>query len=133
MNSTLEIVRRFYDALSRGDVPAALARFDPHVEWTEAERFPYYGGTWRNPYAIVKGLFEPLGRDWSRFEVKPKDFVTEGDQTVGFGTYVGTHKRTGRLAALFGYSHNLPSRESRSGSYFSALNGFAPCLGEQFP
>jgi len=96
MNGTLETVRRFYDALSRGDVPAALALLDPHVEWTEAERFPYYNGTWRSPNAVVKGLFEPLAGDWSRFEVKPKDFVTEGNQTVSFGTYVGTHKYTGR-------------------------------------
>jgi len=53
MNGTLETVRRFYDALSRGDVPAALALLDPHVEWTEAERFPYYNGTWRSPNAVI--------------------------------------------------------------------------------
>jgi ketosteroid isomerase-like protein len=101
MNSTLEIVRQFYYALSRGDLPAVLALLDPHVEWTEAERFPYYGGTWRSRDAIVKGLFEPLGSDWSRFEVKPKNFVTEDGETVSFGTYVGTHKHTGRSITKF--------------------------------
>jgi len=104
MNTTLEPVRQFYDALHRGDVPAALALLDPHVEWTEAERFPYYGGTWRSPNAVVKGLFEPLANDWSRFDVRPRDFVTQGDETVSFGTYVGTHKRTGRsMTAAFAH------------------------------
>jgi ketosteroid isomerase-like protein len=78
MNNSLETLRKFYDALGRGDLPAVLRLLDPHVEWTEAERFPYYGGTWRGPDAIVQGLLEPLGRDWSRFEVNPEDFVTNG-------------------------------------------------------
>jgi uncharacterized protein len=104
MNSTLETVHQFYDALSREDVAAVLALLDPQVEWTEAERFPYFGGTWRSSEAIVKGLFEPLGRDWSRFEVKPQEFVTEGSETVSFGTYIGTHKRTGRsMTAAFAH------------------------------
>jgi ketosteroid isomerase-like protein len=65
MTSSLDTVRSFYASLARGDVPAVLALLDPGIEWTEAERFPYYGGTWRGPDAIVKGLFEPLGRDWN--------------------------------------------------------------------
>jgi len=36
----VDTVRRFYDALGRGDVPAVLSLLDPQVEWTEAERFP---------------------------------------------------------------------------------------------
>ena len=63
MTSSLQIVRQFYEALGRGDVGSVLQLLDPRVEWTEAERFPYYGGTWQGPDAIVKGLFEPLGRD----------------------------------------------------------------------
>jgi hypothetical protein len=43
--------------------------------------------TWRTR-RNRQGVFEPLGRDWSRFEVKPKEFVTEGSQRVSFGTHV---------------------------------------------
>ncbi len=96
MTATLETIRGFYDALGRGDVPAVLALLDSHIEWTEAERFPYYGGTWRSADAIVKGLFEPLRRDWSSFAVQAERFLTDGDQAVAFGKYAGTHKRTGR-------------------------------------
>jgi uncharacterized protein len=52
-----DTVRRFYDALRRGDIPAVLSLLDAEVEWTEAERFPYYRGNWHGPQAIVKGLF----------------------------------------------------------------------------
>jgi uncharacterized protein len=45
MTTPTDTVRRFYDALRRGDVPAVLSLLDAQVEWTEAERFPYYSGT----------------------------------------------------------------------------------------
>ncbi len=96
MTATLEIVRGFYQALGGGDLPAVLALLDSRIEWTEAERFPYYGGTWRSADAIVKNLFEPLGRDWSSFDAHAEQFLTDGDQAVAFGRYVGTHRRTGR-------------------------------------
>lgn len=96
MSGTLDTVRGFYEALGRGNVPAVLALLDADIEWTEAERFPYYGGTWRSADAIVKGLLEPLGRDWATFSVQADKFVTEGDQVVSLGKYVGTHKKTGR-------------------------------------
>jgi limonene-1,2-epoxide hydrolase len=51
MTMPVEVVRHFYDALGRGDVPAVLALLDAQVEWTEAEGFPYYGGTWQGPQA----------------------------------------------------------------------------------
>lgn len=96
MTDSLNAVRQFYASLARGDVPAVLGLLDPKIEWTEAERFPYYGGTWHGPDQIVKGLFEPLGRDWSSFAVNAEQFVSEGDQVVSLGRYVGTYKATGR-------------------------------------
>jgi uncharacterized protein len=103
MTTPTDTVRRF-DALKRGDIPAVLSLLDAEVEWTEAERFPYYSGTWHGPQAIVKGLFEPLGRDWSSFAVNAEHFVTEGDEVVSLGRYVGTHRGTGRsVTAAFAH------------------------------
>ena len=96
MTTALDTVRQFYASLARGDVPAVLGLLDPTIEWTEAERFPYYGGTWRGPDAIVKGLFEPLGRDWASFKVEAESFLCEGEEVVSFGRYVGTHGKTKR-------------------------------------
>jgi ketosteroid isomerase-like protein len=45
MSDPIKIVKNFYAALSRGDVASVLATLDDDLEWTEAERFPYYSGT----------------------------------------------------------------------------------------
>jgi uncharacterized protein len=45
----LEVVQTFYEALGRGDVSAALGQLDDSMQWTEAEGFPYYAGTWTGP------------------------------------------------------------------------------------
>ena len=56
MTNPVKLVQRFYAALGRGDISAVLTVLDPDVEWTEAERFPYYGGTWHNPQAVIDNL-----------------------------------------------------------------------------
>lgn len=96
MSDAVEIVRRFYDALGRGDVPSLLALMPPEIEWTEAERFPYHAGTWRTTQAVVEGLLVPLGRDWSAFSAAPTDCVAEGERVVAFGAYSGIYKAPGR-------------------------------------
>ena len=92
----LDVVQDFYAALGRGDVAAVLGLLDPKVEWTEAERFPYYSGTWHGPQAVLDNLLKRLGQDWDDFTAKANDFLVEGSRAVAFGVYRGTYKRTGR-------------------------------------
>lgn len=96
MTTPIDTVRGFYDALGRGDVPGVLALLHSELEWTEAERFPYYGGTWRSPREILDKLFVPLARDWDGFSAKAHDFIAQGERVVSLGVYAGTFKRTGR-------------------------------------
>jgi ketosteroid isomerase-like protein len=96
MTTPVTTVRRFYDALGRGDLPAVLSLLDPQVEWTEAERFPYYGGTWHGPRAVLDNLLRPLAGDWDGFSASPHEFITEGDRVVSLGSYSGKYKKTGR-------------------------------------
>ena len=104
MSTPAVVVRRFYDALGRGDVAAVLSLLDAEVEWTEAERFPYYGGTWRGPQAVVENLLVPLSNDWDGFSAEAHEFITEGDRVVSLGTYSGTFKKTGRpFSAAFAH------------------------------
>ena len=104
MTTTVEPVRAFYEAVARGDVQAVLSLLDPEVEWTEAERFPYYGGTWHGPQAVLDNLLKPLSGDWEGFSVKPHEFIAEGDRVVSLGTYSGTFKKTGRtFSAAFAH------------------------------
>ena len=104
MTTPVDIVRRFYEALSRSDVPAVLSLLDAHVEWTEAERFPYHGGTWHGPQAVLDNLLIPLSRDWDGFSAKPDEFIAEGNRVVSLGTYSGTFKKNGRsFSAAFAH------------------------------
>ena len=104
MTTPTDTVRRFYDALGRGDVPAVLSLLDAHVEWTEAERFPYYSGTWRGPHAVLDNLLKPLSRDWEGFSADAREFIAEGERVVSLGTYSGKSKKTGRsFSAAFAH------------------------------
>jgi ketosteroid isomerase-like protein len=96
MDNPIDIVRGFYDALGRGDVAGLLARLHDKLEWTEAERFPYYSGTWRSPQEVLDKLLVPLARDWDAFSAKVHDFIVEDDRVVSLGTYAGTSKATGK-------------------------------------
>ncbi len=82
MTTSVTVVRRFYDALGRGDVPSVLSLLDDKVEWTEAERFPYFGGTWIGRQAVLDNLLEPLASDWANFSAQASEFITEGDSPV---------------------------------------------------
>lgn len=104
MNTAVDTVRAFYDALGRGDVPAVLGLLDERIEWTEAERFPYYSGTWYGPDAVVKNLLVPLTNDWEGFCAHADDFLAAGERVVTLGTYRGKYRKTGRsMAAAFAH------------------------------
>jgi len=96
MFANVDLVRAFYAALGRGDVPGLLGLLHAELEWTEAEGFPYYSGTWRNPEDVLNKLIVPLMRDWDGFSAIADDFVAEGDRVVSLGAYAGTAKATGR-------------------------------------
>jgi uncharacterized protein len=104
MTTPVDTVRRFYDALGSGDVPAVLSLLDAQVQWTEAERFPYYSGTWQGPQAVLDNLLKPLARDWEEFSAQAHEFIAEGERVVSLGTYSGKFKKTGRsFSAAFAH------------------------------
>jgi uncharacterized protein len=91
-----EMVRAFYAAVSRADVPTVVGLLHPDLRWTEAEGFPYYSGTWRHPQDVVDKLLMPLMRDWNNFSAVADDFIVEGDRVVSLGAYAGVNKATGK-------------------------------------
>lgn len=96
MTNPVDLVRAFYAAVARGDVPGVVALLHPDLEWTEAEGFPYYSGTWRQPIDVVEKLLVPLMRDWADFSAVADDFIVQGDRVVSIGAYRGTSKATGK-------------------------------------
>jgi len=116
MTTTVDTVRAFYEAIARGDVPAVLSLLDPEVEWTEAERFPYYTGVWRGPDAVLNNLLVPLARDWEGFAARPHEFIADGARVVALGTYAGLFKATGR-AMTADFAHVWTVRGGRLASF----------------
>ena len=112
MTTPVDTVRRFYDALGRGDVPAILLVLDAQVEWTEAERFPYYSGTWHGPQAVLDNLLVPIARDWEGFSATAVDFIAQDDRVVALGQYSGINKRTGRSIAV-AFAHVWTVRDGK--------------------
>jgi ketosteroid isomerase-like protein len=110
----LATVKLFYSLLASGDSAGALGLLDPEVEWTEAERTPYFTGTMHGIEAVVTGLFEPLARDFDNFTTIPVDFVTEGNRVVSLGRYSGTSKRNRRtMSAPFVHIWTVVNGRSR--------------------
>jgi uncharacterized protein len=102
--SAKEIVNAFYAAIARSDVEAVVALLHSDLEWTEAEGFPYYSGTWRSPQEVVEKLLVPLARDWSDFVATPHDFIEAGERIVAFGTYTGVARSTNKpMRAAFAH------------------------------
>jgi uncharacterized protein len=110
--SPTETVKAFYAALGRGDVPTVLDLLDPNLEWTEAEGFPYYSGTWRSPQQVLDRLLVPLSQDWEEFAATPKEFLSDGDRVISFGEYSGTAKTTGKQMRA-GFSHRWQVRNGK--------------------
>lgn len=96
MSKAVQIVQAFYDAVSRADAPTIVGLLHADLRWTEAEGFPYYSGTWRQPQDVLDKLLVPLTRDWTNFSAIADDFIVEGDRVVSLGIYSGVNRATGK-------------------------------------
>jgi ketosteroid isomerase-like protein len=96
MPQNSEIVRAMYDAMARGDAPAALSIFDPQIVWREAENFIYADGNpYIGPQAILAGLFMRFATEWDQFAARPEQILEAGDTVISLGRYTGSYKKTG--------------------------------------
>jgi hypothetical protein len=95
-----EIMEATYASFATGDVPAVLGVMDPKIEWTEAEGWPLYDGTFVGPQAIVDGVFMRLGEIGDNFSVNIAQLVADGDTVVALGTYSWNRKDSGEPAEV---------------------------------
>ena len=86
----IRVVSSFYERLGKGDVPGVLGLLHPQVEWTEAERFPYYSGTWVGPQAVLDNLLKRIASDWTEFAATPgkRGWWTAGCTSPAIGSRV---------------------------------------------
>lgn len=94
----VSLMKKLYDAFSRGDMPTVLGAMSPEIKWHEAESNPYRpsGEAWVGPDAVLNNLFMKLATEWDGFTVHPKSFHSAGDSVIVEGRYTGTYKETGK-------------------------------------
>lgn len=77
-----EALRDMYAALNRGDIPAAVAAFDPQILWDESALHAE-GGTFRG-LTDVTALFARSRATWAEGGCEPERFIVAGDKVVVF-------------------------------------------------
>jgi ketosteroid isomerase-like protein len=86
----VELARRGYEAVSRGDLASLFDSLDPEVEWRAAQD----PETYRGPEGVARSIAE-----W--FEVfddarlKAEEFIDAGDQVVVAVRHLGRGKESG--------------------------------------
>jgi ketosteroid isomerase-like protein len=121
-DEAVEVVRRAYERLARGDVDGAAELLDPDAEW-----LPYLGmvegEVFRGRAAIVK-LWSDITAHLSGFTVEPEELIDRGDKVVavvratgsGSGSGAAVEQRWAQLVSVSGGSiHRVeafPDREA---------------------
>ena len=94
----VEIVQNLYAAFAKGDVPAVLQKFDPKIEWNEAENFPYADGNpYMGPQAVLEGVFMRLGEEWEYWNLTEQTYYeANSGEIIVTGRYKAKNKITAK-------------------------------------
>jgi len=95
----VEIVQNLYSAFAKGDVPAVLQKFDPKIEWNEAENFPYANGNpYIGPQAVLEGVFARIGTEWEYWNLSEQTYYeVKSGEIIVTGRYKAKNKMTGKV------------------------------------
>lgn len=84
----IEIIKKFYNAINRNDIPAAIECLDEEMERIEPEGFPS-SGTYRG-HAAINVHFSQARATWAEGSCTPERFVVANDKII---VYVHVHVR----------------------------------------
>jgi ketosteroid isomerase-like protein len=87
-------VCRGFAALRRGDFEAALANYDPDVEWHGAAGGLDEGRVARGLAEVVAG-FRDYYDTWERLELRPEEIIDTGDELIVFVHEVARGRKSG--------------------------------------
>ena len=80
MNNEIEILKQFFAAINRNDMPAITQYFDPQIVRIEPEGFPT-AGTYRGIAEVQEHVTKGRGT-WAEGTCEPEKFLTNGDKVV---------------------------------------------------
>ena len=92
-----DLVKQVYSYFATGNMPAALAFFDPSIEWHECQGMPIIKGDghFTGPDAVVANVFMQLPVHYDGFNVSVSEIFGEDDKVAMVGYYEGTNKVSG--------------------------------------
>jgi len=95
--TNVDLVKQVYSHLATGNVPAALALFDPAIQWHECKGMPFISGNgiFTGPEAVVANVFMQLPVSYDGFNVAVTEIFGADDKVVMVGYYQGTNRATG--------------------------------------
>ena len=94
--TNLEIIKSTYEGKTSEENGRNLARYVAEdITWTEAKGFPY-AGTYVGLENVTQNVFSRLGSEWIDYKFTPEDYIASENKVVGYGTYTGTYKITGK-------------------------------------
>ena len=80
MNNEVEVVKQFFAALNRNDMPGITKYFDPQIVRLEPAGFPT-AGTYRGIAEVREHVAKGRGT-WAAGTCEPEKFLTNGDKVV---------------------------------------------------
>lgn len=97
-DKNVDIIKALYSDFAKGNIPAVLQKFDPKIEWNEAESFPYADG---NPYIgpnnVLDGVFKRLGSEWNYWNLTNQTYYeANSGEIIVTGYYRAKNKITGK-------------------------------------
>jgi len=124
----VEIVRRGYDAVARGDFEALFEILDPGIEMRDAANSPDV-----EVYRGHQGVFDFLAKQASVFDdfhLLPERFVAVEDEVVVLHRQVGRSRRTGlRLEARYAHVWILRDKQAIRGRTYESWDAALEAVG----
>jgi hypothetical protein len=112
-SKSISIVRRIYEALGRGDVPAVLDTLDAEIEWREPEtRQLPFAGVHRGKSAVADEVFATVPVTWDEFRLETDEFLDAGSAVVVIGEFRG--RATGGRSLRAPFAHVWKLREEKA-------------------
>jgi uncharacterized protein len=95
--SNVELIKQMYSNFENGNVPSALALFDPAIVWHECKGMPFVkdDGIYVGGDAIVTKVFMNLPVVYDGFNIAINEIFGADDKVVMVGFYQGTNRATG--------------------------------------
>jgi uncharacterized protein len=93
----IKLLKRFYEAASRGESGPIRDALDANVEWLEPN-VPglWFSGTHRGADAVWKEVIGPTGDKFEKFRINMKKFHAVGDHVIAIGYFHGHATTTGK-------------------------------------